>query len=58
MIRGDTHSKSQGRLSKETQGRIGEQLRANCADTLNQAIPDHLMKLVERLREAETKERD
>jgi Anti-sigma factor NepR len=44
-----THHKSEARLGREVQARIGQQLRAMYSDVVNQGVPQHLADLVRRL---------
>jgi Anti-sigma factor NepR len=44
-------AKSEARLGREVQARIGQQLRAIYDDVVNQGVPSHLADLVRRLSE-------
>jgi hypothetical protein len=46
-----THRKSEVRLGREVQARIGQQLRAMYDDVVRQGVPDHIADLVRRLSE-------
>ncbi|HEX3504149.1 MAG TPA: NepR family anti-sigma factor [Xanthobacteraceae bacterium] len=43
--------RSEARLGREVQARIGQQLRAIYDDVVNQGVPPHLAELVRRLSE-------
>jgi hypothetical protein len=43
--------RSEARLGREVQARIGQQLRAIYDDVVNQGVPSHLAELVRRLSE-------
>jgi hypothetical protein len=47
--------KTDVRLGREVQARIGQQLRAMYNDVVNQGVPDHLTDLVRRLGDLEQK---
>jgi hypothetical protein len=49
MSRPTTHRKSEVRLGREVQARIGQQLRAIYDDVVSQGVPDHIADLVRRL---------
>ena len=49
MGRPVTQRKSEVRLGREVQARIGQQLRAMYNDVVNQGVPQHLADLVRRL---------
>jgi Anti-sigma factor NepR len=51
MGRPATHRKSEVRLGKEIQARIGQQLRAMYDDVVEQGVPQHIDELVRRLSE-------
>jgi Anti-sigma factor NepR len=44
-----TPPKSEARLGREVQARIGQQLRSMYNDVVNQGVPDHIADLVRRL---------
>ena len=44
-----THPKSEVRLGREVQARIGQQLRAMYDDVVSQGVPQHIADLVRRL---------
>jgi Anti-sigma factor NepR len=44
-----THRKSEVRLGREVQARIGQQLRALYDDVVSQGVPQHIADLVTRL---------
>lgn len=44
-------ARSEARLGREVQARIGQQLRAIYDDVVNQGVPPHLAELVRRLSE-------
>jgi hypothetical protein len=46
-----THRKSEVRLGREVQARIGQQLRAMYDDVVRQGVPAHIADLVRRLSE-------
>jgi Anti-sigma factor NepR len=46
-----THRKSEVRLGREVQARIGQQLRAMYDDVVRQGVPTHIADLVRRLSE-------
>jgi Anti-sigma factor NepR len=46
-----THRKSEVRLGREVQARIGQQLRAMYDDVVRQGVPPHIADLVRRLSE-------
>jgi hypothetical protein len=47
--------KSEPRLGREVQARIGQQLRAMYNDVVNQGVPQHLTDLVQRLSDQDPK---
>jgi Anti-sigma factor NepR len=49
MSRPATHRKSEVRLGREVQARIGQQLRAMYDDVVSQGVPPHIADLVRRL---------
>jgi hypothetical protein len=49
MGRPATHRKSEVRLGREVQARIGQQLRAMYDDVVSQGVPQHIADLVRRL---------
>jgi anti-sigma factor NepR-like protein len=49
MGRPATHRKSEVRLGREVQARIGQQLRAMYDDVVSQGVPEHITDLVRRL---------
>jgi hypothetical protein len=49
MGRPVTQRKSEVRLGREVQARIGQQLRAMYDDVVNQGVPQHIADLVRRL---------
>ena len=49
MGRPATQRKSEVRLGREVQARIGQQLRAMYDDVVNQGVPQHIADLVRRL---------
>ncbi len=49
MSRPATHRKSEVRLGREVQARIGQQLRAMYDDVVSQGVPRHITDLVRRL---------
>jgi hypothetical protein len=51
MARTATQRKSEVRLGKEIQARIGQQLRALYDDVVNEGVPKHIDDLVRRLSE-------
>jgi hypothetical protein len=51
MGRTSTPRKTEVRLGREIQVRIGHQLRAMYDDVVNQGVPDHITDLVRRLSE-------
>ncbi len=51
MGRTSTSRKTEVRLGREIQVRIGQQLRAMYDDVVNQGVPDHITDLVRRLSE-------
>jgi len=53
MARTSTPQKSEARLGREVQARIGQQLRAMYNDVVSQGVPDHLADLVRRLGDQE-----
>jgi hypothetical protein len=48
-----THRKSEVRLGREVQARIGQQLRALYDDVVKEGVPQHIDDLVRRLSEQE-----
>jgi hypothetical protein len=46
-----THKKSEVRLGREVQARIGQQLRALYDEVVKEGVPDHITDLVRRLSE-------
>ena len=44
-----THRKSEVRLGREVQARIGQQLRAMYDEVVNEGVPEHIADLVRRL---------
>jgi hypothetical protein len=46
-----THRKSEVRLGREVQARIGQQLRALYDEVVKEGVPDHINDLVRRLSE-------
>jgi aromatic ring-cleaving dioxygenase len=46
-----THRRSEVRLGREVQARIGQQLRAMYDDVVSQGVPPHITELVRRLSE-------
>jgi hypothetical protein len=46
-----THRKSEVRLGREVQARIGQQLRAMYDDVVSQGVPPHIADLLRRLSE-------
>ena len=46
-----THRRSEVRLGREVQARIGQQLRAMYDDVVGQGVPPHIAELVQRLSE-------
>jgi hypothetical protein len=48
-----THRKSEVRLGREVQARIGQQLRALYDDVVKEGVPQHINDLVRRLSEQE-----
>jgi hypothetical protein len=46
-----THRRSEVRLGREVQARIGQQLRAMYDDVVSQGVPPHIAELVRRLSE-------
>jgi aromatic ring-cleaving dioxygenase len=51
MGRSNTPRKTEVRLGREVQARIGQQLRAMYDDIVNQGVPQHLSDIVRRLSE-------
>jgi hypothetical protein len=49
-----TTKKSEARLGREVQARIGQQLRSMYNDVVSQGVPQHLSDLVRRLSDQET----
>jgi len=49
MSRPATHRKSEVRLGREVQARIGQKLRAMYDDVVSQGVPQHITDLVRRL---------
>lgn len=46
-----TPRKTEARIGREAQSRIGQQLRAMYDDVVNEGVPDHIADLVRRLTE-------
>ena len=51
MGRPGTHRKSEVRLGREVQARIGQQLRAMYEEVVKEGVPQHISDLVRRLSE-------
>ncbi|MGC1352178.1 MAG: NepR family anti-sigma factor [Xanthobacteraceae bacterium] len=51
MGKSGTHRRSEVRLGREVQARIGQQLRAMYDDVVSQGVPTHIAELVRRLSE-------
>ncbi|MGA9323905.1 MAG: NepR family anti-sigma factor [Xanthobacteraceae bacterium] len=51
MGKSGTHRRSEVRLGREVQARIGQQLRAMYDDVVSQGVPPHIDELVRRLSE-------
>ncbi len=51
MGKAATHRKSEVRLGREVQARIGQQLRAMYDDVVRQGVPPHIADLVRKLSE-------
>ena len=49
MGRSVTHRKSEVRLGREVQARIGQQLRAMYDEVVNEGVPQHISDLIRRL---------
>jgi len=49
MIKPTAQRKSEVRLAREVQARIGQQLRAMYNDVVNEGVPAHIAELVHRL---------
>jgi hypothetical protein len=54
MIRTATPHKTDVRLGREVQARIGQQLRTMYNDVVNQGVPQHIADLVRRLSDQES----
>ena len=48
-----SHHKTEARLGREVQARIGQQLRAMYNDVVSQGVPEHIADLVRRLSDQE-----
>ena len=51
MAKPAIHRKSEVRLGREVQARIGQQFRAMYDDVVNEGVPNHIADLVRRLSE-------
>jgi anti-sigma factor NepR-like protein len=51
-----TPGKSQARLGRDIQAKIGQQLRAMYDDVLNQGVPDRFSELLNRLEQKDEKD--
>jgi hypothetical protein len=56
MSEGGARSTSNGSLDKETQTKIGQQLRAMYDDVVRQGVPDRFADLLKRLERSEDEE--
>jgi hypothetical protein len=52
-----TSGKSQARLGRDIQTKIGQQLRAMYDDVLNQGVPDRFSELLNRLEQKDEKDK-
>jgi hypothetical protein len=52
-----TSAKSQARLGRDIQTKIGQQLRAMYDDVLNQGVPDRFSELLNRLEQKDEKDK-
>jgi len=53
-----THRKSEVRLGREVQARIGQQLRAMYDEVVSQGVPTHIADLVRRLSDQDSDQND